>query len=91
MDFFGHDEEDFIDNRIYQNSCSFALFQIGEAAKKIPFIITDDHPEVNWSGAARLRDIIAHKYEKIQLPRVWVVISEDIPELQAQWNGYFTR
>lgn len=84
MDLFGHDEEDFISNRTYQNSCSFALLQIGEAVKKMPFIITDDHPEVDWSGAARLRDVIAHRYDAIDLPMIWKVITEDIPILQSQ-------
>ncbi|MDR2698416.1 MAG: DUF86 domain-containing protein [Candidatus Methanoplasma sp.] len=84
MGLFGSDEEDFLSNRTYQNSCSFALFQIGEAVKRMPFIITDDHPEVDWSGAARLRDVIAHRYDKIDLPRVWVVITEDVPTLRSQ-------
>jgi len=84
VELFGTDEEDFINNRTYQNSCSFSLLQIGEAVKRMPFIITDNHPEVDWSGAARLRDVIAHRYEKIELPMLWTVIIERIPELQSQ-------
>lgn len=84
MDLFGYDEEDFVNNRTYQNSCSFALLQIGEAIKRMPFIITDDHPEVDWSGAARLRDVIAHRYDAIDVSMIWKVIAEDIPILQSQ-------
>ncbi|MCL2148670.1 MAG: DUF86 domain-containing protein [Methanomassiliicoccaceae archaeon] len=84
MDFFGHDEEDFFDNRFYQVSCSFSLFQIGEAVKRMPFIVTDDHPDVDWSGIARLRDIIAHQYENVELPIIWSIITEQIPVLKQQ-------
>ena len=35
MEHFGSDEEDFLENELYQSSCGFALIQIGEAVKRI--------------------------------------------------------
>jgi len=39
MDHFGRDEEDFLESELYQNSCCFAIEQIGEAVKRMPLFI----------------------------------------------------
>ena len=84
MDHFGYDEEDFLENEIYQNSCCFAIEQIGEAVKRMPFFITNAHPEVEWSKIAKMRDFIAHSYWKADMYKLWVTLNREIPELESK-------
>lgn len=55
---------------------------IGEAAKNIPPSIRDSHPEVPWSGLARMRDKLIHVYFGIDKEVVWQTLQEDLPPLQ---------
>jgi uncharacterized protein with HEPN domain len=89
MEHFGNDEEDFLDNELYQNSCLFALIQIGEYVKKLSREITKGHPDVEWSEFAGLRDFIAHSYHKTNMHRIWIIMKEDIPFLKKRCEKIF--
>jgi len=84
MEHFGNDEEDFLENELYQNSCCFALMQIGESIKRLPEDITLPSPEIEWRGLSGMRDIMAHSYHNILLNRVWKVMTDEIPALKAR-------
>ncbi|MCL2032473.1 MAG: DUF86 domain-containing protein [Methanomassiliicoccaceae archaeon] len=84
MERFGNDEEDFLGDELYQNSCCFALIQIGEYVKKLPKEITKEHPDIEWSEFAGLRDFIAHSYHKTNMHRIWIIMTEDIPLLKPR-------
>ena len=81
---FGSDEEDFLEDELYQNSCCFALVQIGESIKYLRDNIALPFPEIDWKGLSGMRDIIAHSYHRIVLNRVWKVITEEIPVLRSR-------
>ena len=55
---------------------------IGEAAKNIPPSVRDCHPEVPWSGLARMRDKLIHVYFGIDKEVVWQTLQEDLPPLK---------
>jgi uncharacterized protein with HEPN domain len=59
---------------------------IGENVKSIakidPSFLTD-HPDINWRGIMRLRDIISHHYDAIDHEIVFNVCNERVPELLA--------
>ncbi len=82
INFFGNDEEDFLSNKIFQQSCAFDILQIGEAVKSLSFELINNHRDVDWKGIAGYRDIIAHVYEKVQMHDQWITITEEIPELK---------
>ena len=85
MEHFGKDEEDFLENELYQNSCCFALLQIGEAVKRLPKEITARHPEIEWSDdIAGLRDFIVHSYQKTSMHRIWIAMITDVPILKTR-------
>ena len=45
------------------------------------------HPEIEYRNAKRMRNILAHHYNKTAADRVWESVHVDIPELARQLNG----
>lgn len=58
-----------------------ALTEIGEAVKLLPMDFRDRNAEIGWKGLAGLRDIVAHQYFRIDMERLWPVVSEEIPSV----------
>ncbi len=54
---------------------------IGEAVKNVPSEWLEMQPQIEWKQIARLRDIIVHRYFRIELEMVWQIIQERIGEL----------
>lgn len=80
-------EADFIRNHRTQDAVIRNLEIVGEAsnnvAKKYPDFAAE-HPEVPWTVAYEMRNVLTHGYFKIDLPVVWRTIEKDLPELEEQ-------
>jgi len=57
---------------------------IGEASKNIPDSIVKAHPEIDWSGVAGIRDIITHRYFRVDWQLLWTSIHEELPGFRKQ-------
>jgi uncharacterized protein with HEPN domain len=57
---------------------------IGEASKNLPESLIAGHPEVDWSGLAGVRDIVTHRYFRVDWHLLWTSIHEELPVLQNQ-------
>lgn len=55
---------------------------IGEAVKNVPAEWLEMQPQIEWKKIARLRDIIVHRYFRVELEVVWAIIQERIEELR---------
>jgi uncharacterized protein with HEPN domain len=72
--------EEFFANVVYQDAVMRNLEIIGEAAKRIS-------PELRgkldlpWRRIAGLRDALIDDYPNLDLERIWLVASRDVPEL----------
>jgi uncharacterized protein with HEPN domain len=64
------------DSRLY-------LEDILEAATRVRTYLTESHPAVDWSGFARMRDVLAHQYFVADLDIVWQAVNEELPGLEA--------
>lgn len=57
---------------------------IGEASKHIPEDLVTMHPEVDWKGITGVRDIVTHRYFRIDWHLLWTSIREELPPLKGQ-------
>ncbi len=72
----------FLNNEMIQESCSFALIQIGEQVKRLSIDFTSVHNEIEWKKIAGLRDVIAHRYGEIIIDELWKIITKNVPALR---------
>lgn len=63
------------------------LTVLGEAAKRMPNDIRENHPEVRWSSVARTRDVVVHHYEGIDWEVIRDILWCYVPELRDQLIG----
>ena len=61
----------------------WSFLVIGEAIKALPKDLLKRHPEVDWRGFARFRDVLAHQYFRIEPTFLWKAISVSLPPLDA--------
>ncbi len=82
--------ERFVSKRTFEAFCNdegifdavlMNLLIIGEAAKNLPSSFIVAMPNIDWSGAAGLRDIIAHRYFGIDSNLVWDIVTNHVPEV----------
>jgi uncharacterized protein with HEPN domain len=77
-------EQDFIASAQLQKACAMCLLIIGEAASRIEQKSPDfvaDHPDWPWTNIRGLRNRIAHDYFSLDIPIVWKIVQESLPDL----------
>lgn len=79
----GSSFEAFASNEVLFDAVLFNLEVIGEAVKKIPEAAKSTIPEADWSGPARMRDLIAHHYFAVDSQIVWQAAIEHVPKILA--------
>lgn len=60
---------------------------IGEACRKLPDDLKEQHPEVPWKSIVGMRHYLVHEYFRVDLDTTWQVIDEDLDELRSQVRG----
>jgi len=77
-------KQDLLDDRTLYDTVVRSFEIIGEAAKHIPNEYRREHPEIDWEGFARFRDVIAHSYFKLNPDIVWTAVVDDVRRLAKQ-------
>ncbi|MGQ0541894.1 MAG: HepT-like ribonuclease domain-containing protein [Blastocatellia bacterium] len=55
---------------------------IGESVKNIPSDFFRTQEEIEWKKIARFRDLLAHRYFRIDLEVVWDVLQNNVAALE---------
>ena len=76
---------DFVNDADLFDATLMRLHFIGETIKAIPFSLKKSYKKVRWRKFARLRNIIGHKYGRVNKNIIWDVVSK-LPELKNQMN-----
>jgi uncharacterized protein with HEPN domain len=77
------DEDSFYENVEKQDAVLRRLEIIGEAVKQLPDRIRDSNSIIPWRQIAGMRDMIIHEYFGITMEMIWVVVTEDLPDLKV--------
>ena len=56
---------------------------IGEAARRLSERFRDEHGGVPWSRIIGLRNRLIHGYDTVDLDRLWLILTQDLPELAS--------
>lgn len=72
----------FLRDELIQDAVLRNLEIIGEAAKRVDDAYRAAYPDIPWQGMAGLRDVLIHRYEGVDLPRVWGIVKKDLPPLR---------
>jgi uncharacterized protein with HEPN domain len=71
----------FLADELLFDAVLYNLQVIGEAVKKLPDEAKAMSPGVDWSGPARMRDLIAHHYFAVDPQIVWEAATMHVPAL----------
>ena len=82
--------EDFLSNEILKRAAGMTAINIGELTKHLSMELRENYPQVAWKDAARFRDVVAHKYETLNMKDVYKTIIEDFPEMKLQIEKILT-
>ena len=73
--------ESFSADEMLFDAVLFNLEVIGEAVKKLPEEAKASVPEADWTGPARMRDLIAHHYFAVDAGIVWEAATLHVPKV----------
>ena len=76
--------EEFLADEKTKRAIGMTAINIGELTKNLSQELRQNYPEIAWKKAAGFRDIVAHKYETLEMKDVYKTITEDFPELKLQ-------
>ena len=64
------------------NAVIRSLEVVGEAVKKLPVSLREEHPDIPWVEIAGMRDKLIHEYFGVDLEIVWETIQGDLVSLK---------
>ena len=76
---------DFLSNTLLIDASSFSIAQIGERMVKLEQLLKNKYPEVPWTEARRMRNIIVHDYDETDPKKIYSTIVVDLEPLKQHF------
>ena len=83
--------EEFLSDEKTKRAVGMTAINIGELTKHLTAEFRQENPLVEWKSAARFRDIVAHKYETLNMLDVYETVTKDFPEMKSQIEKILER
>lgn len=78
------DELRFKSEYTMRNALAMPLQQIGELATHVTDEFIDAHSEIPWKQIKGMRTWFAHQYWDMSFDKIWVTLTEDVPDLKMK-------
>ena len=62
-----------------------------EAARKLGPMAEEMCPEIDWPALRAVGNILRHEYERVEVTRIWLMVEDDLPPLEAAVSGALSR
>jgi len=80
----GMNEDDFYTDVKTQKAVAMSLINIGELSKALSDAYTNSKKNVPWKKVQAMRNVVAHKYESVDMQIVWNTIQISVAELKKE-------
>lgn len=77
-------QENFLKNELLQHATAMVSIKIGELIKVLTADFREANNHIDWKKAAGFRDVVAHRYESLEMEIVYQTIKESYPKMKAQ-------
>jgi uncharacterized protein with HEPN domain len=83
-DYTQEGRETFLHTPLIQDAVIRNFEIIGEATKNLSDELRAENSDIRWRQIAGLRDMLIHEYARVNLPRVWNILEQDLPLLKKR-------
>lgn len=75
--------DDGVDGQILRAAGRSQIVEVATVVEKLPADFKAEHPDVEWVKVQRMRNLVAHHYDKVNDEFVWETLRTRIPALLA--------
>ena len=75
---------EFFSSELVQDAVLRNLHTLSESTQRLSQELRDLHPEIDWRGISRFRNVVVHDYLGLDLEEVWSIVEKDLPKLRLQ-------
>ena len=69
------------EGRLLRNAGERLLIKVATVVERLPEALKAEYPDVDWSNITRMRNLVAHQYDKVNDDLMFVTLTRDIPAL----------
>lgn len=70
--------------RLLRNAGERLLIKVATVVERFPEDFKSDHHNIEWVDITRMRNLVAHQYDKVNHDLMWVTLQRDIPALMER-------
>jgi uncharacterized protein with HEPN domain len=83
----GMSEAEYLESELVQSAVERKLEILGEAARRVSQEFQAAHPEVDWRNTIGLRNVIAHRYDRVEQDQLWRIVQTVLPDFVVLLRG----
>ena len=74
--------EEFLSDEKTKHAIGMVSVNVGELTKNLSVEFREKYSQIAWKNSAKFRDVVAHKYETLNMSDVYYTVKNDFPEFK---------